>query len=75
MLSTADREGAEPFIEHFLREYCSHFPDRFSAFAAVTARTPYYMGLNMLRIAGNDYITPDYAERLVAQARELLRAP
>jgi hypothetical protein len=32
------------------------------------------MGLNLLRIARNDYINPDYAERLVGQAKNLLRA-
>lgn len=75
LLNTGRVDGAEPFVGHFLREYCSHFPDRDSAFTAVTARTPYYMGLNMLRIAGNDWATPEYVARLVAQARELLTAP
>jgi Ser/Thr protein kinase RdoA (MazF antagonist) len=75
LLNTGRVADAEPFVGHFLREYCSHFPDRDPAFAAVTARTPYYMGLNMLRIAGNDWATPDYAAMLVGQARELLSAP
>jgi aminoglycoside phosphotransferase (APT) family kinase protein len=75
LLTTGRRDDAEPFIGHFLWEYSCHFPDRDSAFAALTARTPYYMGLNLLRIAGNHYISADYGGRLVAQAKELLRAP
>jgi aminoglycoside phosphotransferase (APT) family kinase protein len=74
MLSTGDKNRAEPFIGHFLWEYSCHFPDRRSAFASITARTPYYMGLNLLRIARNDYISADYSGKLVAQAKELLRA-
>jgi aminoglycoside phosphotransferase (APT) family kinase protein len=75
LLTTGSRDGAEPFIGHFLWEYSTHFPDRESAFTALTGRTPYYMGLNLLRIAGNHYISRDYGGRLVAQAKELLRAP
>jgi aminoglycoside phosphotransferase (APT) family kinase protein len=74
LLTTGAREAAEPFIGHFLWEYACHFPDREAAFGALTARTPYYMGLNLLRIAGNHYISRDYGGRLVAQAKELLRA-
>jgi hypothetical protein len=44
-------------------------------FESVTARVPYYMALNLLRIARNDYIDRGYSERLVAKARKLLRAP
>jgi hypothetical protein len=32
------------------------------------------MGLNLLRIARNNYISPDYSGQLVMQAKELLRA-
>jgi hypothetical protein len=32
------------------------------------------MALNLLRIARNDYIAPDYAGWLVARAKKLLRA-
>jgi hypothetical protein len=32
------------------------------------------MGLNLLRIARNDYIAPEYAGRLVRQAKKLLHA-
>jgi len=74
MLATGDKFRAEPFIGHFLWEYACHFPDRYSAFASITARTPYYMGMNLLRIARNSYITNEYSGKLVAQAKELLRA-
>lgn len=74
MLATGDPWRAEPFISHFLWEYSCHFPDRQRAFRSITARTPYYMGLNLLRIARNDYISDDYSGRLVAQAKVLLRS-
>ena len=74
MSATGDRSQAEPFIGHFLWEYSCHFPDRHDAFRSITARTPYYMGLNLLRIARNDYIDHEYAGRLVRQAKNLLRA-
>ena len=72
------REGekgrAEPFIGHFLWEYSCHFPERRQTFASITERAPYYMALNLLRIARNDYIDSGYSGRLVAQAKTLLRA-
>jgi hypothetical protein len=74
MRATGDWRRAEPFIGHFLWEYSCHFPDRDAAFASITARAPYYMGLNLLRIARNDYIGPDYRAALVGQAKTLLRA-
>jgi serine/threonine protein kinase len=74
MQATGDRHRAEPFIGHFLWEYSCHFPDRDSAFKSIVSRTPYYMGLNLLRIARNDYISNHYGGKLVAQAKILLRA-
>jgi aminoglycoside phosphotransferase (APT) family kinase protein len=74
MTQTGDRRRAEPFIGHFLWEYACHFPDRNDAFRSITARTPFYMGLNLLRIARNDYISADYSQALVSQAKKLLRA-
>jgi hypothetical protein len=74
LLATGHRECAEPFIGHFLREYSGWFPDREAAFRSVTGRLPYYMALNLLRIARNDYISVEYGGRLVAQAKTLLRA-
>jgi aminoglycoside phosphotransferase (APT) family kinase protein len=74
MRTTGDRHRAEPVIGHFLWEYSSQFPDRRRTFQSVTSRAPYYMALNLLRIARNDYIDREYSGRLVAQAKELLRA-
>jgi aminoglycoside phosphotransferase (APT) family kinase protein len=74
MSATGDRRRAEPFIGHFLWEYSCHFPDRNDAFESVTRRTPFYMALNLLRIARNDYIATDYRRALVLQAKKLLRA-
>ncbi len=74
MQATGDKHRAEPFIGHFLWEYSCHFPDRNRAFKSITERTPYYMGLNLLRIARNDYISDIYRGKLVAQAKVLLRA-
>ena len=75
MRAGGDRHRAEPFIAHFLWQYSSHFPDRQGMFESVTARAPYYMAVNLLRIARNDYIDRGYGGRLVARAKKLLRAP
>ncbi|HEX2820456.1 MAG TPA: phosphotransferase [Streptosporangiaceae bacterium] len=74
MRDTGDRHRAEPFIEHFLQEYSRHFPDRQRTFESVKTRVPYYMALNLLRIARNDYIDGYYGGRLVRQAKRLLKA-
>ena len=73
MRDTGDWRCAEPFIGHFLWEYSCHFPDREQAFESITSRVPFYMALNMLRIARNDYIGRDYGRRLVSRAKKLLR--
>jgi len=65
---------AEPYIGHLLWEYCCHFPDRHSAFRAVTRRIPFYMGITLLRIARNSWIDQDYRWRLVGHAKTILRA-
>ena len=74
MSATGDWRRAEPFIGHFLWEYSRHFPDGQRTFESITARAPYYMALNLLRIARNGYIGPDYGEKLVKRAKKLLRA-
>lgn len=71
---TGNRFAAEPFIGHFLWEYCSHFPERVDAFRAITRRLPFYMGITLLRIARNSWIDPDYRWRLIEEARQVLRA-
>jgi Ser/Thr protein kinase RdoA (MazF antagonist) len=73
-MSAGDRDRAEPFIGHFLWEYSCHFPDRQRAFESITERLPYFMALNLLRVARNDYIDRDYSGRLVTQAKRLLQA-
>jgi hypothetical protein len=42
---------------------------------SLTARVPFYMALNLLRIARNGYIDRQYGGRLIAQAKKLLRLP
>ncbi|WP_184443767.1 phosphotransferase [Mycobacterium sp. AZCC_0083] len=74
MAATGDSRRAEPFIGHFLWEYSCHFPDRQGAFASMTSRLPYYMALNLLRVARNDYISPEYGAKLVRKAKRLLQA-
>lgn len=74
MASTGNPDRAEPFIGHFLWEYCCHFPDRHAAFRSITARLPYYMAMNLLRVARNDYICHDYGGKLVRQSKRLLQA-
>jgi serine/threonine protein kinase len=72
--ATGDWRRAEGFIGHFLWEYSCHFPDRGATFGSVSSRLPYYMALNLLRIARNDYISPDYGATLVDRAKTLLRS-
>ena len=74
MRDSGDRYRADPFIRHFLWEYSCHFPDRERTFESIQARAPYYMALNLLRIARNDYIDQHYGGRLVRQAKRLLQA-
>jgi aminoglycoside phosphotransferase (APT) family kinase protein len=72
--ATGDKNRAEPFIGHFLWEYACHFPDRYRAFRSITERTPYYMGLTLLRIARNSWVSPTYGRTLIEQAKQLLRS-
>ena len=69
-----DPGAAEPFIGHFLWEYCRYFPDHMSAFRSITRRIPFYMGITLLRIARNSWIDRDYRWRLVREAKKILRA-
>jgi aminoglycoside phosphotransferase (APT) family kinase protein len=72
MQYTGNKDLAEPFIGHFLWEYACHFPDHQSAFSAITSRLPFYMGLTLLRIARNSWITEDYRRRLLDEAKRTL---
>jgi hypothetical protein len=72
--ATGDWRCGEPFIGHFLWEYSCHFPDRDATFRSVSSRLPYYMAVNLLRIARNGYISRDHGGRLVHRAKTLLRS-
>ena len=71
--ATGDRFAAEPYIGHFLWEYCGHFPDRAAAFRSVTRRVPLHMGATLLRVARNDWVGERHRRRLIAEARQCLR--
>jgi hypothetical protein len=73
MQYTGDKLNAEPFIGHFLWEYCCHFPDRDAAFASITGRVPFYMGLTLLRIARNSWIPSKYRKKLFDEAKKTLK--
>lgn len=74
MRTTGNRWAAEPFIGHFLWEYCGHFPDRHEAFHSVTRRIPFYLGITLLRIARNPWVDWGYRRQLLEEAKENLRA-
>ncbi len=73
--ATGNKQGAEPFIGHFLWEYACHFPDRDRAFHAITARVPFQMALTLLRIARNSWVSLPHRGRLIAEAKNILRTP
>ncbi len=68
-----DKYAAEPFIGHFLWEYACHFPDRERAFLSITGRLPFQMGLTLLRIARNSWVSDPYRRRLIEEAKNILR--
>lgn len=70
--NAGNKYAAEPFIGHFLWEYCCHFPDRDRAFASITGKIPYYMGMNLLRIARNSYLDWNYRRLLIEEAKKCL---
>lgn len=67
------RHAADSLIGHFLWEYACHFPDRDNAFRSITGRTPFHMGITLLRIARNHWIDGEYRQRLIGEALECLR--
>jgi aminoglycoside phosphotransferase len=71
--ATGNRYAAEPFIGHFLWEYACHFPDRDRAFCSITGRIAFQMGLTLLRIARNSWINEGQRQRLVGEAKIILR--
>lgn len=64
--------ASEPYIGHFLYEYCGGFPDRMRAFHSIASRLPFYMGLNLLRIARNSYLPMSYKRQLIEEAKCIL---
>jgi len=74
MRATGNKHAAEPFIGHFRWEYACHFPDRNSAFASITSRTPFYMGITLLRIARNSWVDHGHRHQLLSEARACLRS-
>ncbi|HEX7455504.1 MAG TPA: phosphotransferase [Gallionella sp.] len=73
MRATGNRNAADPFIGHFLWEYACHFPNRDSAFQSISGRTPFYLGITLLRIARNSWVEPEHRHRLISEAKEYLR--
>lgn len=73
LFHTHNKYKAEPFIGHFLWEYCRNFPDCERAFKAITARLPFYMGQTLLRIARNNYFEYGYRRLLVNEAELTLK--
>jgi aminoglycoside phosphotransferase (APT) family kinase protein len=71
--ATGNKYAAEPFIGHFLWEYACHFPDRDRAFCSITGRIAFQMGLTLLRIARNSWINEGQRQRLVEEAKIILR--
>jgi len=71
--ATGNKYFAEPFIGHFLWEYACHFPDRYSAFRSICGRVAFQMGLTLLRIARNSWVSHDYRRRLIEEAKITLR--
>ncbi len=74
MRATGRCNAADPFIGHFLWEYACHFPNRDRAFQSITGRTPFYMGITLLRIARNSWVEAEYRCRLIREAMECLRS-
>jgi hypothetical protein len=69
MWATGAANAADPFIGHFLWEYACHFPDRDSAYAAISGRNPFHVGITLLRIARNAWVDADHRVRLLHEAQ------
>jgi len=73
MQYTDNSNLAEPFIEHFLWEYCRNFPDQYKAYISTTKRNPFYMAVTELRIARNVWIPQWQRQKLITEARKCLQ--
>lgn len=70
---TGNKSRAEPFVGRFLRAYAGAVPGSEGANAALTGRLPFYVGLNELRIARNNWLDPGYRRRLIEEAKLTLK--
>ena len=65
-----------PMLKRMLRHVSrSTFPDRDRAFRSITGRLPFQMALTLLRIARNAWVSAPHRERLVEEAKIILRTP
>jgi aminoglycoside phosphotransferase (APT) family kinase protein len=71
--ATGNKYAVDPFIGHFLWEYACHFPDRDRAFRSISGRLPFHMGLTLLRIARNSWVSAACRQRLIEEAKIILR--
>ena len=71
---TGNKYAAEPFIGHFFWHYAGYFPDQKSAFDSITSRLPFYIGMNLLRIARNNYLDANYRRKLIFEAKQALES-
>ena len=71
--ATGKANAADNFIGHFTWEYACHFPNRDSAFQSISGRTPFYVGITLLRIARNSWVEAAHRHRLISEAVECLR--
>lgn len=68
LLESDDPYYSEPFIGHFLWQYCMHFPDCPDAFYALSRRIPFYIATTLLRIARNSWVSDHHRKKLIDQA-------
>lgn len=68
LLECDDPFQSEPFIGHFLWQYCSHFPHCGEAFRAITRRLPFYVAMTLLRISRNSWVASHHRKKLLDQA-------
>ena len=67
-----DGWAAEPFIQHFLREYAAHDNDT-KFFYNITRKLPLYMALGLLRIARHSWLGEEHRQSLITEARNCLK--
>jgi hypothetical protein len=68
-----DAKEAEPFIHHLYKQYCFHSSSPDELFREITGRNPFYQAITELRIAKNNWISPEHRLKLVDEARKCLQ--